>query len=729
MPAEERFAPPPAGADLSRGQPRDSDRSGASLRADTPLQFIRGVGPRRAEALASLKLSTVRDLLEYLPFRHQVELGEVEIADLRPNTLATVRGEVLSVSRRWTNLKVEITDGTGFCTLRWFSSANSAAGVAVGATVLATGKVQVFNDDLELVQPTVRVFAPDATLPLGEARGRLAGVYSGNEQAKSSLIRRVVQTLLAHERLPIDDPLPSELLARRDLPPREQAVRHMHEPPDEAALAIARKRLAYEELLLLETAMAIRRRRVQTREVARVLRVTPEIDARIRARFPFALTAAQDRAAAEIARDLESGRPMTRLLQGDVGSGKTVVALYACLAAIAHGRQAAIMAPTEILASQHFGNIERYLDGSRVRRVLLRGAMSRAERAAARERIDRGEIDLVVGTQALLESDVSFHDLAAVVVDEQHKFGVMQRADLRTKGPLPHYLLMTATPIPRTLAMTVFGDLDVSVLDACPPGRGRVVTKLALPGQWTALMEQVGARLRRGEQAYVVCPTIGDADGEPERPPNPRGPAGPPLMSAHQTFARLMSGPWRDLPVGLLHGALPGDEKSRVMSAFAQGELAAIVATTVVEVGVDVPAATVMVVENAERFGLSQLHQLRGRVGRGGRDGLCVLIARSRAEKTRERLNVMLETTDGFRIAEADLRLRGPGELLGTRQHGLPELRVASLIDDFELLQHARDDAFELIRSDPELRMPKHARLLPAVRRLFADKLRLLEAG
>ncbi len=337
-----------------------------------------------------------------------------------------------------------------------------------------------------------------------------------------------------------------------------------------------------------------------------------------------------------------------------------------------------------------------------------------------------------MGTQALLESDVGFADLALVVVDEQHKFGVLQRANLRTKGPLPHYLVMTATPIPRTLAMTVFGDLDVSVLDCMPPGRGRITTKLVRAGQWATVMKYVRSRLEAGEQAYVVCPLIGAdaADGEPElNGALDRAPAGRARMSALELHRKLRDGVWKDLPIGLLHGGMKSAEKEQAIGDFAAGRLRALVSTTVVEVGVDVPAATIMIIENAEVFGLSQLHQLRGRVGRGSADSLCVLIARGRGGKSAERLATLVETTDGFRIAEADLRLRGPGELLGTRQHGLPELKVGDLLADFDLLETARADAFALVGQDPTLTVEEHKPLRAALRRMFAERLSLLDAG
>jgi ATP-dependent DNA helicase RecG len=623
--------------------------------------------------------------------------------------------------------------------------------------------VQMYNDRPELVQPRIQVFPPDSVVFAQPQPGaRQVGVYRGNATIKSTVISKVVQTLLTQKPLPIDDVLPPELRRKHALIGREEALRQMHNPANERELQGARTRLAYEEFLLMELAIALRRRKLLALQTGQKLVVTPEIDQRIRQRFPFTLTASQDEVVAEIARDLASGRPMTRLLQGDVGSGKTVVALYACLAAVAHGRQAAIMAPTEILAQQHFRNIEKYLAGSRVRRLLLRGGQNKKQRAEALGAIERGEMDLIVGTQALIQKDVAFNDLALVIVDEQHKFGVVQRHRIRTKGPMPHYLVMTATPIPRTLAMTVFGDLDVSIIRHCPPGRGRITTKVVTLRQWDTVMGYVRKRLEGGEQAYVVCPVIGKSDeggrdqgsegsrdrgAENRKPKTENHATAAALTSAKATYEKLIAGPWRGLNVALLYGSLPADEKEATINEFNAGKLHALVATTVVEVGVDVPNATIMVVEHAERYGLSQLHQLRGRIGRGVKDSLCVLIAHEPGAgaaglgspaargspgargKAAERLAVMARTTDGFQIAEADLQQRGPGELFGTRQHGLPELHVADIVNDFSLLEKARTDAFAMVARDPRLVQPKHRVLIPALRRMFGKKLVLIDAA
>ena len=701
------------------------------LRSDSPIQFIKGVGPVRARLFAELGLGTVGQLLEYFPFRYETECGDVEIADLRPGIVATVRGEVRRVRGRWPSFSAEIADSSGTCRLRWFDQRYAGRGICVGVVLIATGKVQEYQDRLEIVHPRTRVFAFDDKLPPLE-KPRQIGVYRGTERLKSATIHGAITTLLREPHLPIADTLPARCREKRKLLGREAAIRALHVPRDPAATEQARRRLAYEEFLLLELAMAIRRYRTLQLYRGHKLPSTPEIDKRIRARFPFSLTGAQDKVIREIVYDLESGHPMSRLLQGDVGSGKTVVALYACLLAIANGRQAAIMAPTEVLAQQHFRNVSRYLAGSRVHWRLLRGGMPAGERREALQSIERGETELAIGTHALLQRDVHFKKLALVVVDEQHKFGVLQRAGMRTKGLIPHYLIMTATPIPRTLAMTVFGDLDVSVLDASPPGRGKTRTRVVAGRQTSALMTDLRRRLEDGERAYVVCPIIGaespdaeidvSAEDDGARKPNE-------LTSVLEMHRRLTRGPWKGLNVGLLHGGCSTEEQQETIAAFAEGRLHALVATTVIEVGVDVPEATLMVIEHAERFGLSQLHQLRGRVGRGRRDSECILIAHSRAQLARQRLETMVATTDGFKIAEADLRLRGPGELFGTRQHGLPDLRVGNLVEDFALLDHAREDAFEIIARDPQLRRAEHAGLRPALKRTFGGKLTLIDAG
>lgn len=692
------------------------------LGPDSPVQYVRGVGPRRAERFARLGIRTVAELLEFFPARYEIHGGVCAIEHLQPGLNTRIAGEIVNMRRRDSSLVVQVHDGTDAVNLRWFHVTPQAAALRSGMRITAEGKVQEYGERLEIIQPIVTVLAPDAVFPR-HAPPRLLGVYPNVERKEQALIRDVVATVLTQTRLPVAQYVPAPLPARRRLLLRPDAVRALHAPADMQQAELARRSLAYEEFLLIELAMLLRRQKRLALESAPQIHLTAEIDQRIRRRFPFELTAAQSKAVREIMRDLQSGRPMTRLLQGDVGCGKTVVALYACLAAIASGFQAAIMAPTEILAAQHFAKIEQYLSGSRVRRELLRGGASRAARSGALAAIERGEIDLVVGTHALLQKDVAFQNLALVVVDEQHKFGVLQRHTFRSKGPRPHYLVMTATPIPRTLSMTVFGDLDVSTIRSAPPGRGRVTTRVVEACRWPQEMSLLRKRIEAGEQAYIVCARIGD---EPEGTPHSRTdePIGASAMAES-----LRNGPFRDIPLAVLHGRMSAAEKDRVMGAFTAGALRVLVSTTVVEVGVDVPNATIMVIENAERFGLSQLHQLRGRICRGVRDGLCLLIRRDSGDACRPRLDVMTRTLDGFQIAEADLKLRGPGELFGTRQHGLPELRTGDLTRDFALVEAARDDAAQIIRDDPQLHRPEHRPLLAGLRKMFGEKLKLIDAA
>jgi len=677
----------------------------SAIDLDTPVQFVRGVGPVRGRHFGDLGVRTVGDLIEHLPFRYELLPVSVPIGELELDKPATVIGTVSGLRARGGRTRgsivAELIDGTGRCRVRWFNAPFVADQVRRGDIIRVTGKITVPDSVAEFVNPRFTVIDPDDDV-FQYDHDRHEPVYPACADLTSRQIGRIIREVLSQVGDRIEETLPEEVRARRGLPPRRSAVLRVHEPTSLEDARIARRRLAYDELLFLQLAIQSVRARRRDDTSAVPVTVSPHVDQRIRARLPFRLTPGQEGAVAEITRDLGAARPMNRLLQGDVGAGKTAVAVYAALSVIAHRHQVALLAPTETLSDQHFRKVSAYLEGSRVRLALLTGSTRPSDRARIDSGIRTGCVDLLIGTHAMLEDYVAFKDLALVIIDEQHRFGVAQRAAARTKGRCPHCLVMTATPIPRTLAMTLFGDLDISTIRDRPPGRQPIQTRLIqsadIDGAWSA----VRRRLELGEQAYVVYPLVEESENLP-------------LKAATTEVDRLRGGPLRGFEVGLLHGRMSGAEKDRVMSDFRAGRLHALVSTTVIEVGVDVPNATVMVVEQAERFGLSQLHQLRGRVGRGRSASLCLLVSDSREENTLTRLRVLCATEDGFRIAEEDLKLRGPGELLGRRQHGLPELRIANLVDDLDVLEFARDDAAAMLAADPTLTHSGHAALKHAL--------------
>ncbi len=704
-----------------------------------PVQFVRGVGPYRARILADMGLHTLGDLIEHFPFRYEEQLPPQRIDSLLLNEPATVIGVVEQL--RWrggpgqATANIILRDGSGTARVTWFNAEYLRDKLERGQLLRVHGTVGEFESLAQFANPRVEWLDADAD-PKSWHYARLLPVYAGTGELPSVQMAKLVTAALAEGLPAVVDPLPEELRTRLTFAGRAEAIRDMHQPKAVAECQRGGKtwrRLAFEELFMSQLAVALTRRWASNRGQAPRLPVTAEIDRRIRARFPFPLTRAQDRVIREIAADMALDKPMSRLLQGDVGSGKTVVALYAALTAVANRRQCAILAPTEVLATQHFASMEKYLSGSRVHRCLLTGSTAKPERDKALRALADGSMNLVVGTQALLESRVKFRSLGLVIVDEQHKFGVSQRATLRGKSgdaapavrgkrgapapaPIPHYLVMTATPIPRTLSMTVFGDLDVSVVDELPPGRQPIETRLVRGEDEASAWLDVRRRIAAGDQAYIVYPLVEESDALD-------------LKSATQEVGRVASDLLPGARAGLLHGRMKKDEKARVMAAFARHEIDVLVCTTVIEVGVDVPNATVMVVQHAERYGLSALHQLRGRVGRGRKPSLCLLISDSRGENAWQRLSALCATTDGFRIAETDLRLRGPGELLGTRQHGATEFKLASLVEDLDLLMSARDEAARIVSADPSLSRPDHTALKAELRRRYREKVAFIDVG
>ena len=650
-----------------------------------PVASLRGVGPALAATLGRLGLHTVQDLLFHLPLRYEDRTRVVPIGSLRPGDRAVIEGEVQLaevVFRRRRALLCRIADGSGFLTLRFFHfSAAQQEGLARGARLRCFGEVRPGPVGLEIVHPEYRKLVPGVSPAADESLTPVYPTTEGVQQGRMRLLTSLALAQLSGGGL--RDYVTADVLGMVGLPSLEAALRYLHRPPPDADLTAleagrhpAQRRLAFEELLAHQVSLRLLRQAADRDDAWPLPRRTDLVD-RCLEQLPFRLTGAQRRAWHEIATDLERVHPMMRLVQGDVGSGKTVVAALAALRAVEHGAQAAVMAPTELLAEQHARNFAGWLDPLGVRVGLLTGRLTGRTRAAFTQDLASGAVQVAVGTHALFQEGVEFDRLALVIVDEQHRFGVHQRMQLREKGRAagryPHQLVMTATPIPRTLAMTAYADLDVSIIDELPPGRTPVRTVVLPDARRDEVVARIEAACRAGRQAYWVCPLIDESEVVRHQ-------------AAEETAAALAAA----LPavrVGLVHGRMAGPQKDKVMGAFKQGQLDLLVATTVIEVGVDVPNASLMVIENAERMGLAQLHQLRGRVGRGTVESNCVLLyAPPLTPIARERLGVLRDTSDGFEVARRDLELRGPGELLGTRQTGLMQLKVAELVRDADLL-------------------------------------------
>ncbi len=720
------------------------------LQLDTEVKFVKGVGPRVAEWLAQKNIFTVEDLLYYLPFRYEDRLNPRGISELREGEMATVIAEVRNSgifhTRRMPIFRMVAGQGRASIQCVWFRGEYLRDRFKPGQLVALYGKVERGwkGDGLQIVQPQFEIIGEsqdDAAEIESLEVGRIVPIYesAANARLTSRWFRRTIHSALQNLSPAIPDGLPLSLCRRLNLLDRRTAFQLAHFPEVgesfadlQASRTAAHRRLIFEELFFLEIGLESRRKKLRQR-TGISFELNDKVRAAIKKILPFHPTNAQKRVLKEIAHDMQSPAPMRRLLQGDVGSGKTIVALQAAVIAHENGYQVAFMAPTEILATQHYLSARRILEDAGYRVVLLTGSLDEERKRNARRHIAHGDAHLVIGTHALIQEKVEFHNLGLVIVDEQHRFGVLQRFKLMKKGGAePDTLVMTATPIPRTLALTLYGDHDTSVLDELPPGRTPITTRKVsdqrAPEVWEFLRKQVTA----GRQAYVVYPVI---EGVPSDQPEmefvgaPTSKSG--LKAAMHMYEELRKKIFPSLRVGLLHGRLSPDEKDETMRSFQAGKIDVLVSTTVIEVGVDVPNATVMVVEHAERFGLAQLHQLRGRIGRGSAKSYCVLMTGGKVSpEADQRLDAMVRTQNGFEIAELDLQLRGPGEFFGTKQAGMPSLRLANLVRDRELLEIAKAEAQELVAdSNPEITPTDRQQVIEHIKTHWQRRYGLVEVG
>ena len=681
-----------------------SDKSPA-IDLATPVQFIKGCGAARAEQLARLGITTARDLLFFFPRDYQDLTDLRQVSELEEGPLVSMLGvvEEIDLADRGAGrsiLGILLRQGSSHLRAVWFNQPFLRDKYHRGQTLLVSGKARRRGLRWEMVHPHVQVVDVEQESPTEPAppANQLLAVYPLTEGLAQRHIRQLVRRDLEACLDQLDEVFPPDYREAHGLWPLQRALAELHLPSSRENLEQARRRFIYQELLVLQLALALKRHAAHDALRAEPLPLSAKIDARIRRLFPFQLTAGQNQAVAEIAADMSRVCPMNRLLQGDVASGKTIVAVYAMLLAVAHGSQVVMMAPTEVLARQHIETLERLLSGSQTRIGLLTGGQTGKVRQALLDEIGSGEIQVVVGTQAVVSGDVPFKRLGLVVIDEQHKFGVRQRAVLKNSALHPHYLVMTATPIPRTVGMTLFGDLDVTTLRDSPPGRQNVHTYFPPLEDRARWWDFYRKKLAEGRQGFVIAPLVEDSEQVQ-------------AASLAETYETLANGELEAFRLGLVHGRMTLEEKHAAMSAFRSGETQVLVATSVVEVGVDVPNATLMAIEGAERFGLAQLHQLRGRVSRGSFPGYCCLFADVRTDEALERLKAFVSSVDGFHLAEVDFALRGPGDLIGIRQHGLPPLRIADLARDAATLEETRQDARALVESDPGLALPEHALL------------------
>ncbi len=655
----------------------------------TDIRFLKGVGEKRAQHLYSLGIDTIGALLRYFPRGYEDFSDIKQIFDCASDEKVCVKARIITpvtehkIRSNMTLYKFKISDGTAYMQVTIFNNKYLAARLNEGSEYLFAGKVQQDKFSLHMSSPEIREVGDTGILP----------VYPASKNMTSSAITKLVKTAL--QNCEIEDVLPESVRQAYKLCDLREAIHNIHFPKSQEALEKAKKHLVFEELFVLRTGLMLlkNKRKIQSPFVLEKDYTSEYINS-----LPFNMTDAQKRVIGECTRDMSSGKVMNRLVQGDVGCGKTAVAAALMYHTAKQGFQAAIMAPTEILAEQHYKNLCESLKNTDMECVLLTGSLKKSEKQRAKELLSSGKAQIAVGTHALISEDVEFQNLALVITDEQHRFGVVQRGDLSAKGMHPHTLVMSATPIPRTLGLIIYGDLDISIIDEYPRGRQKIENYCVESSLRQRVFGYIKKHLQEGRQGYIVCPMV-----EENEEIN--------IKSAEQYFAEIKDGEFKNYRVGLLHGKMKPKDKDAVMRAFKDGEIQLLVCTTVIEVGIDVPNAAIMVIENAERFGLSQLHQLRGRIGRGKYKSTCIFISDFKKGTTADRLNVIKENTDGFKIADEDLRLRGPGDFLGSRQHGLPSLKIADIYADNDILRLAGMAAANLLEKDPKLKEPDNANL------------------
>lgn len=655
------------------------------------VQFLKGVGPAKSKALANLNICTIHDLLTYYPRRYEDRSVIKKIAAVINGNLETIFGTIAAIKedkiRRGLNiLKVTVKDETGWIQLIWFNQIFLKKQFSIGKKIIATGKVE-YNYGCFVMNHVEYEFIEDNEM---QSRNNIIPIYAANEIITQKFLRKLVDGILKNL-LCLEELIPETIVKEYQLISRIEAIKNIHFPKNNEILCKARYRLIFEELYLIQCGLAMIKIKNRKHNVGIKHLLNSKLSKAVYDSLPFELTKDQKRVLKEITLDMEQSISMQRLLQGDVGSGKTIVAMLALVKTVENGYQGAFMVPTEILAQQHYKSLTNTLSPFGIRIALLSGNLSKKNRDKLLEEINAGEVQIVIGTHALIQEDVQFKNVGLVITDEQHRFGVRQRLLLQEKGNSPDVLVMTATPIPRTMTLTVYGDLDISIIKELPPGRKPIRTFVREPNKRPQIYQFVLNEIKKGRQAYVVCPLIDESENIE-------------TQSAMGLFEELKTGIFKDCACGLIHGKLGKKDKEQVMTDFYEGRIKILVSTTVIEVGINVPNANVMVIEGAERFGLAQLHQLRGRIGRGEYQSYCVLLTKSKTQKTKERLMVMEQTYDGFLLAEEDLKIRGPGQFFGTRQHGLPDLKIANIISDLDILLLARKAALHTMEDSSLLR-------------------------